>query len=1075
MKKLLLILFSMIFLLSPARTSPISSAQDSPAAGGEAQLTDFIPGGSWRGGEGAQETSVTTSRTFFVHVGKVPENVSSISYGGALNFKYFAGIAYDYLQENMPGETVSFSVNIPRSAVSTFSPIPNRLRVTLKSSKDGVWAEYYEGSEWTNVRKEGKYGFKIHIPEKPVTAAAGETFYPENTILAAVEYYLMEGPKRTSSLIFSISDFGVEGIALDPDSLEWQFMTDGSASRDLFLPSFPEGSTLIYALGNAFNMAYTLPAPPGAAAHAFSGELRDIFLILPVYIPEELRRQKGTVELTIKDAAGTIRSAVKNFDSCNIEGRVYLTIPLDAFSVKNNIEELLASAGITLKIKTLKPHTKDMMPVILEPLKIRGGELIPFDKKWRVRDAQGLGAYKKMDVRQDRILGDGGFSVTGMDRDNYQLTATTRLKGGIDWKNPYYKVEIVRDFDGGPLDLDNTHLEVMISPLTDTQEYWQKPFRARLGLIDMNGNIIFGPNISLSEGLSSVASLDVSLTNPIPKGLVSALFDPKKVRSAVINLEASQDVTDPKDITVSFINFSMRPLETARPGAIKAIDFDRLKRDPGSWELTGLIKETGGYAVGMNYPFPVIKIDPNVLKVPQIYPPVGMKVTDPRHFGFASDITKPTTISDFETFVSSDITLVRFFLLGHLEGVFTWDERGRDIKGFGRGIEAQVQEAAGMSVEKFAEFLNANESTFFVRDDSGDILGLEKHVMGDLYAMLDILEAVEKRTGKRLMAIVSLYDFLLGDGVEKEGPLRTYTVGEHPEVVLDPLIKVKAQALVWKMLKDLSKDPRFHRYISIVEAINEPANATMLATKKNFNDLVNFIGETLYLTKDAIGPKIPVSVGFRSWPADLRFWAPIAGGIDVLMIHYWESLESYNIDTPGMWPLGLPVAKLWKYLGAEPNGRMTGMGEISPSGKLKQNLFTLENAGYSFALLWSYSGHDGHNAKPVMNKIKEYQEGSLLLKKISGVPQDDLKKAFRYLITVRSFFDSTQEGTGTSKSAAAEKETAFIAYLSGRLQKISDPGMKRTIEDIIKAAGLKGVPLDRKNIRSLLFRILANR
>ena len=435
MKKFLLVLSSMVFLLSPADV--------------RAQLSDLNPAGSWQSdAEGAPETAVTTSRTFFVHVGKVPENVTSISYGGALNLKYFAGIAYDYLQENMPGKTVSFSVTMPRSAVSTFSAIPNRLRVTLKSAKDGVWTEYYEGSEWTNVRKEGKYDFKIRITEKPVTAPSGETFYPENTILTAVEYYLMEGAKRTSSLIFSISDFRMEGIDLDPESLEWQMMTDGSASRETFLPSFPEGSTLIYALGNAFNMAYVMPKTSGAATHAFSGELRDIFLILPVYIPGELRRQKGTVELTIKDPSGTIRSVVKNFDSCNIEGRIHLTVPLDAFSVKNSIEELLTGAGTTLRIKTLAPHTKEMMPIILEPLKIRGGELIPFDEKWRSRGAQGLGE----------------LTAAGLGQDNYQLTATTRLKGGIDWKDPAYRVEIVRDLDGGPRDLDDMHFEMMISP-----------------------------------------------------------------------------------------------------------------------------------------------------------------------------------------------------------------------------------------------------------------------------------------------------------------------------------------------------------------------------------------------------------------------------------------------------------------------------------------------------------------------------------------------------------------------------------------------------------------------------------
>ena len=98
--------------------------------------------------------------------------------------------------------------------------------------------------------------------------------------------------------------------------------------------------------------------------------------------------------------------------------------------------------------------------------------------------------------------------------------------------------------------------------------------------------------------------------------------------------------------------------------------------------------------------------------------------------------------------------------------------------------------------------------------------------------------------------------------------------------------------------------------ITCVEVMNEPANGNALATKENFNDLVNFVGENIYLMKDALGPEMPVSVGFRSWHEDLSFWSSIAEGVDILMPHYWESLESYNIDTPGLWPLDTPVEKL---------------------------------------------------------------------------------------------------------------------------------------------------------------------
>lgn len=1077
MRKPFSLLLSFMSVLSMIAFPCTVRAEDVPDLSSGPDFAILTPSGSWLpekpNGRSAEDTAAelsrTDSRVYFVHVEKTPDTAASISYGGALNLKYFAGIAYDYLQENMPGKTVSFSVNIPRSAVSSSSTIPNRLRVTLKSAKDNVWSEYYPGKEWTNVRKEGKYDFNITIPEKPVPSPSGNgEFYPENTIMIAAEFYIPEGSKLASSLTYSISNFKIEGIPLDPRDLEWQLMAEGSAYKDKFLPSFPEGSTEIFSLGREIKLTYVPSADADTAERAFSGPLNDLFLTLPVYIPDELRRQKGIVELTIKDSSGTVRSSVKNFDSCSIEGRVHLTLPLGAFKEKNGLAGLKTGSRITVKIKSMKPHTKDMMPVVIEPLTIRKGQLIPFDSKWRVKDPQGLGGYKKLDVRRDGKLAGGGFTVTGLGRDNYQVTATTILKGGIDWKSPYYRVEFVRDLDKSPVDLDNTHLEIMISPITDTQDFWQKPFRARLGLIDVNGEFIFGPNISLSEGLSSVASVDVSVANPIPKGIETARFDPKRIKSVVINFEASQGLSDPREIKMQLIDLTVRPGGMDKPRDIQKIDYTRFQRDIASWELTKLVKEKGGYVVGMNYPFPVINISSQILAVPQIYPTVGMKVTDPRHFGFASDITRKTTISDLELLAGNGIDLVRLFTLGHLDGIFDWDEKGRDIKGFAKGMEKELREAAGMKADKLAEFLNGNEEKFFLKDDSGNVLGLEKHVYGDFVALLDILEQVEKDTGKRLLVIISLYDFLIGDGTNKEGPLRAYKVGEHPEVVTDLVIKVKAQALIWKLMKDLSKDERFYRYIACVEVMNEPDNATILSTRKNFNDLLNFVNEGIYLTKDAIGPKVPVSVGSRSWPADLRFWAPIADGLDILMIHYWESLESYNINTPGLWPLGLRAEDIWKYLGVASDGRPAGLAEIGPGGVFRKNLMTIERAGYDFCLVWSYSGHDSYDAKPFLANVKEYIEGQALFKALADLPREDLKNAFRYIIISRAFFEEQNIKTNL-------REDAYRVFLNGKMAEMTDLELKKTLEKILKISDLKGSNLGRRDLRYMLFKVLGKK
>ncbi|MBD3379061.1 MAG: hypothetical protein GF408_01200 [Candidatus Omnitrophica bacterium] len=1010
----------------------------------------------------------TASTTYFVQSGPVPETTDRTGYGGALNLKFYSGLTYDYLREELPGKTVSVTVNIPEASVGSSPVIPNKLRVSLKSEQDGNWVDLFPGGkEWTSVRSPGIYDFNIDIPSEPAELASGNIFDPSRTVLFSVDYYLMQGRKSNSSAIYSFSDFQIEGIKLDPKDLKWQFTKNGYAVEGVYLPEFSRSSTLISAMGRGLDLVFS----EGSVIRQkpVSGELNDMYMVLAVYIPQELRYQKGTLALTLHHENGKVRSSVKSFNSCNLEGKVFLTLPLEAFSVTSGLSELLESSTLKLRIKTFEPHTPGMMPIALEPLKIKQGHLIPFDTKWRVRDPQGLGAYPELEVRPDGSVGASNIAVRSLAEGHYQLDAAVKMKGGIDWGNPFYKVELIRDLPGAPVDLDDMRVEVLISPLTDTMDVWQRPFRARVGLKDINGNLMFGPNISLSEGLPSLAALDVSTNNPMPKGLVTGGFDPARVDSVIINIEASHGPTDPVILRFSLSNLSISPREYKRTSPPKPVDFSVFPVEPSKWELTRLIKEAGGYLVGINYPFPVLDLPEGILRVPQIYPSVGMKANDPMHLGFGSETTGKTVLDDFISFTEKDINVVRLLVLGHLDGVYTFDERGKDIADFADGREALIQRTAGMSVEKFADFLNRNESTFFPTDGHGNLLGLEKHVISDFVAFLDILEEVENRTGKRLMAIISFYDFLLGDGSSKEGPLRQYNVGEHPEVVTDPVIKAKAQALFWKILKELSRDERFYRYIAVAEIMNEPANATVLATRRHFVDLLNFVGEGLYLMKDALGPSIPVSVGFRSWPEDLQYWAPIAGGVDVLMIHYWESLESYNIDKPSLWPLDAPAAELWENLGAEPGGRLTGMGEIGPLGDIRENLFRLEKAGYDFSLVWSYSGHDSYNAKPYMDDIKKYQESNYLFAELKKNKKSTIKNAFMYLFAARDLFDSSYDDLVRPPEADLSDKN-FYTYAYERLERTKDSHLKDVVLEILRIGKLKGIDLDRRTLKILVFR-----
>ncbi|MFH1878452.1 MAG: hypothetical protein ABH883_06570 [Candidatus Omnitrophota bacterium] len=997
--------------------------------------------------------SKAPSETYIAASGPLSKQNGSLSYGLALDLRYFAGIPYRFLQDQLAGKTIYADVYIPDSSAGT-KRRPNGLTANIKSYKNGKWATYSGKNKWIKISESGLRKVKLQIPESPVKTDDGDMFYPENTALVNFELQYPYGTKNNSSSMFYLSDFKIEGTALNADSLKWQSLENGNVVRALSVSGFPEGSDIITSMGTDLLLNYRDTDADTKKLPSFSGSLENFFLSLPVFIPKELRKQKGIISLTIRDKnTNMVHSSVRNFTACDLEGIVSLTIQLDGFSVKNSLGELIDNTGISLKIKTDSPHTSDMLPVVINPLVLRQGRLIPFDKNWTVKDIQGLGGYTERTLTDACETKKCGITSVELEESPYYMKASFRLQGGIDWTNPYYKVELVNRFTQGAVDLDDMHLEVTLNPLTDTTSVWQRPFRARIGLLDVNGNIMLGTNVSLSDGLPAVASLDVSLTNPIPKGFATREFNPKKVREIFINIEASQEIQDPRDIEIAFSDMLITPRTYGRTGPVKNIDFSIFKRDPSSWIISDIIKNTGGYFVGINYPFPVLDIPRDILEVPQIYPPVGMKESDPRHFGFSSRLTKETTVKHFSEFVSKDINVVRLFLFGHLAGVFNWDESGKDISGFD---EALIQKAAGMSVESLVKFLETNEDALFIKDtETGLPLGLEKHVLDDLTAFLDILEEVEQNTDKRLYAVLCFFDFLLGDGASAEGPLHRYITGEHPEVITDVITKTKVQALFWKILKTLREDERFHKYIAIAELINEPGNATAVCTKQHFTDLLNFTGEGLYIMKETLGPRVPVSIGFRSWPADLRYWAGIADGIDILMIHYWESLESYNIDLPGMWPLDTPAETLWEDLQSAQEGRLTLMGEISPGKNLKKNLFKLEKAGYNGSLIWSYSGHDSFDAKPFMDDIAQYQEADLKFGRISASPL--FKEAVDYLLRERAAYEQDQ----------ATQEVTFPDYVSGKLGDIKRAEIKNIVSGILEIAALKGMELNKENIEFL--------
>jgi hypothetical protein len=911
------------------------------------------------------------------------------SVGGLLNLKYYAGISYEEIRKSFPGKTVSLSVFVP---TGFDKDILRGLRAFVKSEKDGSWVEYADDVAWKKMPDEGSYKVSLKIPSADVKKEGG-TFYPENMVLVGLEYKYPDIANKKIPICFGVSDFSIDNTAVKSEEMQWQSAKDGYAVTDSYLVQHPEGSSFLSCAGNDITLEYKID--PQNPKHELIGSLDNFNLTMNIFIPEELRKDPGIITLSINNGHGARISSFKKFNSCAFDGRVVMALPLGGLEVKSNAEEVVSAASITLRLRPIIEYKNSMMPIVIEPLIFNQGKLVPFDSTWQIRDVQGRGGYKNIRIGENNYSAENNtMGKRAGNEKSYQLDMVIPLKGGIDWNSPQYRVEVAKFFDEGPIDMSNAHLEVLISPITETTNLWQIPYRARIGILDANENIMFGPNISLSEGLPAKATLDVSTTNPIPKGFAMPYFNTKKVKAIIINLEASHAFVDVKEIGISFANLMIKPQIYQQKVPVRAIDFSKFQIDPEKWSITQLIKKSGGFVVGINYPFPNLKVPKSVMEVSQVYPTVGMKKEDTLHLGFSSPLSKEKTLQDFTLFARKDVDLVRLFTFGHTDGVFEWDATYKNIGGFSEEAEAAIAGMSKMKIEEMVAYLEKNEGLIFPKTEDGKIAGLEKHVVDDFRALLDILEEVEKKTGKRILLIMSLYDFTIADGISREGPRRKYRVGEHVELVTDAIVKTKAHCILWKLMQRLREDKRLYKYVGSMEIMNEPENATALCTRERFPELVNFVGEGLYVLKSVLGTSLPVSIGNRSWPGDLKFWSTVADGMDILMPHYWESLESYNIDTPNLWPLDMPAEVLWQCLGTLRKGRPTGIAEISPLGDIRKNIFRIYRAGYNFVLLWSYSGHDGHDSKPAMQAITDYQKANDTFNAIVKTPSRSAKTLY---------------------------------------------------------------------------------
>ncbi|MFA6079685.1 MAG: hypothetical protein WC779_08080, partial [Candidatus Omnitrophota bacterium] len=147
---------------------------------------DLILKGSWETTDGTQPIQIkqTDSHLSIVNTGCfLPSSWKrneKISYGVALDLKYYSGISYEYIRKNISGKTISVDVFIPKGSISQDDTRPSRLRVCLKSEKNGEWAEYYGDDGLISVKDEGMYKITLKVPDRAVATRSGKIFSPEN-------------------------------------------------------------------------------------------------------------------------------------------------------------------------------------------------------------------------------------------------------------------------------------------------------------------------------------------------------------------------------------------------------------------------------------------------------------------------------------------------------------------------------------------------------------------------------------------------------------------------------------------------------------------------------------------------------------------------------------------------------------------------------------------------------------------------------------------------------------------------------------------------------------------------------
>lgn len=451
----------------------------------------------------------------------------------------------------------------------------------------------------------------------------------------------------------------------------------------------------------------------------------------------------------------------------------------------------------------------------------------------------------------------------------------------------------------------------------DGPEEYLTPMRGRLVMRDAQGRRCFGPNTGCSlvpEQWVPLAALLPSREVPIPKGFMEEGFDLSSVTEIGFNLEAGNvshglEITKPqrmqyegavylKDVRLA----SVPAAPSTEPAPVPLYPSEAHERAAAPAVLKRLRQRLhlgpGEMAVLVNLAWPFRNNRYHTYGTSLGVAPWG------DHWGFSSPLTDKAVTEDLRYLKAHGVRVVRVFLFGDFRAGLTYDARGRPV-GFTRLVE----------------------------EDMRVLLARCRH--------------------EQVLLIPSLVDFLVADGVTREGPGLRWEVGERPDLITDPDKRAALVRLLAAFVRKFNGPE-----VLMWEIMNEPGNAVVLSTPEHFNGLRWFVRD---LATALHRQEMLTTVGIRHLGDYQRFWR---GYVDVPQLHHWRLLESvpnpYPVDTPAHELGPLPAI----------------MGEVEPTAPeaVGPLLDRLQEAGYVMAGFWSLRGHDGYAYKPIAKAVQEWVE-----------------------------------------------------------------------------------------------------